>query len=102
MMMAHPTALSSLLAGYLHQDWDLEFEAASAATADFASNESVEVVLAVLSELAMVNAASLDESVVETLLRGTGCYYRPTETSAKSWLVGAEREIGSGLWGRLS
>jgi transposase-like protein len=61
-------ALSSFLAGYLHQDWDLEYEYASAATASFASNELVDVVLGVLGELAMVNAALLEESAVETIL----------------------------------
>jgi hypothetical protein len=99
--MAPLPALSAFLAGYLHQDWDLEYEDASAAAANFASNESVEVVLGVLGELAMVNAASLDESAVETILRDAGCYYRPTEASAESWLVGLERQIGSALWARL-
>lgn len=100
--MARLSALSAFLAGYLHQDWDLEYEDASAATADFAANESVEVVLGVLGELAMVNAAALDPSALETILRGAGCYYRPTETSAESWLLGLEREIGSAVWARLS
>jgi hypothetical protein len=101
-MMDRLTTLSSFLAGYLHQDWDLEYENVSAATADFASKESVQVVLGVLGELAMVNAASFDEPAVEAVLRDAGCYYRPTETSAKSWLVDLEREIGSALWTRLS
>lgn len=100
--MAPLTALSAFLAGYLHQDWDLEYDDASAAAADFASNESVDAALDVLGELAMVNAASLDESAVEAILRGAGCYYRPTEASARSWLVGLEQEIGSALWARLS
>lgn len=46
--MAPLSALSVFLAGYLHQDWDFEYSDASAAAVDFASNESVEVVVDVL------------------------------------------------------
>lgn len=101
-MMTPLPGLSAFLGGYLHQDWDLEYSDPSAAAASFASNESVELVVGVLGELAMVNAAGLDENAIADVLQGAGCYFRPTETSGKHWLVGLEREIGSALWARLS
>lgn len=100
--MTPVSALSAFLAGYLHQDWDLEYSDASAAAVEFASSESIELVVGVLGELAMVNAAVLDESAIEDILHQAGCYYRPTEMAVDAWLVSLEREIGAALWARVS
>ena len=91
--------LRELLAGYFHQDWDLEFANHSEVAHHFALQAEPSSVESVLGQLAIL-AASADEAKIEDILTDAGCYYRPTESSLEEWLKDFSAEISQVSWKR--
>ncbi len=93
--------LGRMLAGYLHQDYDLEFGSPEAVCEHFATHSSEDAVAQVLGELLILLSSDLDEDSVIAWLDGVGCYYRPPGPQ-RMWLNDMARQIASVAARRLS
>lgn len=77
--------LPAFVAGYLHQDWDTEYDDAADAVGDFASKEPPSTVDATVSELDALLSMELSDEELTRWLVENGCYYRPI-ASTREWL----------------
>lgn len=79
--------LAAFLAGYLHQDWDVDYESPIEAADAFARSEPNDLVLASLDELDELLRVDMTDAELRQWLLEVGCYYSPTG-SAAAWLSG--------------
>lgn len=93
------TAIGSSLAGYLHQDMDIEFEDPAEALEAFLDAAPIETAMAVLAEVAMLLAADLDDAELSRLLFDAGIYFFGSN-DVRGWLMSVERQLGRRLWER--
>ena len=89
--------LSALLAGYFHQDWDLEFPNYSAVANHFVGEADTATVETVLGQLAIL-AASENEVQINEILTAAGCYFRPVDGSLSDWLKDFALQISRAAW----
>lgn len=75
-MAAYPT-LENLLAAYFHQDWRMEHDSVEAVVDYYRGSESPEMVAALRTELAALQAEGLDDAALGAKLQGMGCEYVP-------------------------
>ena len=73
--------LDGFMTGYLHQDWDVEYDSAEAAARDFAANSEIERVAEVIGEIAVLSNGDGEQRVSELWRErswdyypGEGCY----------------------------
>jgi hypothetical protein len=82
-------ALSQLLAGYFHQDWQEDHESPEAAVQAFARDASGATVAAAASEIDRLLSAGYDDTAMSQLLAdGFDCNYMPETDGLTSlaWL----------------
>lgn len=81
--------LGLLLAAYLHQDWDLEFESVESAVRAFASKESKGVVAKAREEIdSVLQLRCKEQDLVKLLTEQLGSSYNPrlSGISPQVWL----------------
>lgn len=90
-------ALHQALAGYLHQDFSLDYPNADAAIADFVSSNPPDRVALVRKELSQFIELVKHADNPSDLLLALGCYYSPTADgmSVVEWLQKVERMLAS-------
>jgi hypothetical protein len=76
---------SSFLAGYLHQDWDVEYADAIEAAIDYARTERSATVRVTMNELKQLIEADMSEEALAKWRLNVGCYFRPSGPS-RAWL----------------
>jgi hypothetical protein len=78
--------LSHFLGGYLHQDFDRQYEDSDQAAAAYGSDQLPERVLVALGQIAVIVATEPGQEELDRAILATGCAYDP-EPSALGWLT---------------
>ena len=95
------TPLRTLMAAYLHQDWDVEYSDVWAAVADFVDHAPQCMIAAAHSELRDLIAQDLSAAAIEVALAHYSCaYYPPGDGyTLDGWLRELERRLQVALGG---
>lgn len=90
-------ALSGLLSGYFHQDWDTEWSDWTTAISSFGRNECIARIVDVVGELRILRAANMSETDLEQWLMNNGCFYHPPGTGipASAWIQELEDSLAT-------
>ena len=79
--------LAGFLAGYLHQDWNVEFVDSEQAALAFARDEGSNVPTTV-EEIDELRASELSERDLAAWVLNAGCYYQPHNGGTfNAWLL---------------
>lgn len=85
--------LRGFLTGYLHLDWDVEFDSPLAAATHFGSNGKLEEVVIATGEIELLSAGTEGEQRVKSILASTMCGYLPADGDCVEWIRSLGREM---------
>ena len=77
--------LEGFLTGYLHQDWDAEYDSDTEAAQDFASSEPLEQIKLLLGEVAILTTLD-DDAQFDSVLASFRLDYLPQSETRRDWL----------------